>query len=337
MPVDWPNAATAADLPVVTSRPGVGRNRLSTVCADFFLDDANRLTDEERAIMGAMLRQLSDDIADELITRLPGLVSAQAEMGRHELYRCLRQSGLIDRPSIVELLLRRTDEQQIGRRSHGASDELLATMITDGDGAVAEAAMALTIARGRRRDRYGRMGIEFDDLAAEDAVVVVNAVAVCIGQSIGRDHDQALAEAARKIIARHDEGRRLEAAVATLARALDGAGRLNDQMIERISEAHDANLLVASLSRRAGITAADGWSMFTGGDAMLLARVAGCQRQTAATIIASFDPMLGTGSPEKAIDGFDRIDEAAADQARRWLRLDPDYRAAQEAVEARDG
>lgn len=337
MPMDWPNAAQAADLPVVYSRTGAGRFRLSSVCADFFLDDAQRLTDEERAVMGEMLRGLVEEIGDDLLTRLPALLAAKGEAARDGVYGALRRSGLINRASIVALLLRRADEQRLSRRSPRGGDALLSRLVGDADGNVAEAAMALTIARGRRCDRFGRIGIEFDDLAAEDAALLVQSIAACLALGLDDHHDSTLADSARKIVADHDEGRRLEAAVGAVARALDASGQLTDDMIGRIAEAGDAALLVACLSRRSGIDANDGWALFAGGEPMLLARMSGCDRSIAATIIASFDPLLGSESPERAIDRFDRLDQAAADDARRWLRLDPDYRAARAALEDRNG
>lgn len=337
MPMDWPNAAAAADHPVANSRTSAGGLRLSAICADFFMDDTDRLTDEERALMGAMLRGLVEELVDELLTRLPGLLAAQGEAERDQVYGRLRQSGLINRASVVALLLRRADEQQLGGRSGREGDSFLSTFAGDSDGNIADAAMMLTIARGRRRDRFGRLGIEFDDLAAEDAVAVAQSIAACLGMALGDDHDQALADAARKLIAEHDEGRRLEAAVVAVARALDVAGRLDDDIVERMAGVKDAALLSAALSRRAGIDPDDGWTMFTGGEPMLLARMAGCRRATAATIIASFDPALGLGPPERGIDHFDRLDEAATDEARRWLRLDPAFRAARGTLEKRHG
>ena len=53
MPEEWPIAAPAAD----GNAPArlAGRGRLSTVRRDFFLDPAKRLTEQERALMTAML------------------------------------------------------------------------------------------------------------------------------------------------------------------------------------------------------------------------------------------------------------------------------------------
>jgi len=77
MPVEWPLAASAADRPVDPARPRVGRDRLGVAMADFFLNDSSRLTDEERALIAAMLRGLIGDIVDELIAGLPALLAGR--------------------------------------------------------------------------------------------------------------------------------------------------------------------------------------------------------------------------------------------------------------------
>ena len=69
MPQEWPIAASAAerDKPARVAGPG----RLSTVRADFFLNPAERLTEQERALMTAMLHCLVGDIASEIRAALP--------------------------------------------------------------------------------------------------------------------------------------------------------------------------------------------------------------------------------------------------------------------------
>ena len=335
MPVEWPLAASAADRPVDPARPRAGLDRLPVAMADFFLDEGSRLTDEERALMAAMLRGLVADIADELIAALPPIVGAKAERLRDGLYRRLRDSGLLTREGVVALLLRRADEQQLSGHAH-RSDETIAAFVSDQDAAVAEAAMTLTLARGRRRDRFGRLGAEFDDLPAEDAVALVHAVAAAIGQ-LGEDADQHVETAAQLLLARHDEGRRLEAHVATLALALEASNRAGDDMIRKLAHDGDPALLVALLARRAGVDQADSWRLFTGGEAMMLARLAGCDRAAAAQILAAFEPMSGASAAERFIDRFDAIDDGAVEQRRRWLRLDPQYRHARAALDRSDG
>ena len=335
MPVEWPLAASAADRQVEPARPRAGSDRLAIASADFFLDEGSRLTDEERALMAAMLRGLVTDIADELIAALPPMLAAQAEQAREGLYRRLRRARLLERQGLMALLLRRADEQQLSGRG-GRGEPTLTALVGDDDGQVAEAAMALTLARGRRRDRFGRMGVEFDDLSADDAVPVVHAVAAGLRDVLSDEADQPLASSSQALLARHDEGRRLEASVAALARAIEAAGRADDAMVRLLAQDGDAALLVAVLARRAGIDVLDAWNFFTGSDAMMLARLAGCDRTAAAQMLAGFEPMAGAHA-ERIIERFEALDEGAVERCRRWMRLDPHYRAARDAMEQAGG
>ena len=65
MAEEWPIAPAPADSTRAPAR-GTGRDRLSTVRIDFFLDPAERLTEQERALMTAMLHCLVGDVADEI-------------------------------------------------------------------------------------------------------------------------------------------------------------------------------------------------------------------------------------------------------------------------------
>ena len=333
MPVEWPLAASAADRPADPARPPTGLDRLPVVMADFFLDEGSRLSDEERALMAALLRGLVADIADEIIASLPPLLGAKSERLRDGLYRRLRDAGLLTREGVAALLLRRADEQQLSGHAH-RSDQTLAALVADQDAAVAEAAMALTLARGRRRDKFGRLGAEFDDLAAEDAVAIVYAVTAALSQ-VDEEADQLLATSAQLLLARQDEGRRLEAHVAALARALEASGRAGDDMLRQLAQDGDSALLVGLLARRAGIDQDDAWRLFSSGEAMLLARLAGCERATAAQILAAFEPM--SGAVDRFIDRFDGMDDSSIERQRQWLRLDRHYRAAREALDLRNG
>ena len=72
VPEEWPIAVPAADLRVVPSRPA-GRDRLTTVRQDFFLDPGQRLSEQERALMTAMLHSLIGERFDVcLVGRPPG-------------------------------------------------------------------------------------------------------------------------------------------------------------------------------------------------------------------------------------------------------------------------
>lgn len=339
MPVEWPIAAPAADRPVASAR-AAGRDRLTSVRADFFLDDSIRLTEQERALMGGMLAALLDQLVDEIALGLPPLLGGQVEIARAGLLRGLWDSGAIDRPALIALLLRRSDEQRLA--VHGASGPVEA-LVGDDDERIAAAAMALTVARGRRRDRFGRLGIEFDDLPDVEAIAVVNLVAAAIRAGMGESgavHDQAIAAAAEALIARHDTGNRLEARVGELAVALAEAGRGEGEFPALLAEAGEMALLSELLSVQAGISPDSGWRMMVEQGAycaMMLARLAGLDRQSAARILVAAGDRLGMSDPAEAIGEFDRIEVSELEAQRRWLRLPATYREALGALGLADG
>src|SRR4029453_4949047 len=107
---EWPLAALAAARPVGSARPR-GSRRLASVRRDFFLDPAHRLTEQERALMTAMLHDLVGRVAGETLAAMPanGATSPDAA----DLAMRLSSSGLLDREDLVSLLLRRADEHRI--------------------------------------------------------------------------------------------------------------------------------------------------------------------------------------------------------------------------------
>ena len=80
-------------------------------------------------------------------------------------------------------------------------------------------------------------------VAAEDAVALVHAIAAALRQGMADESEHALIDAAQAVLTRHDEGRRLEAIVAALARALEASGRADDAMVATLAGDGDAALL----------------------------------------------------------------------------------------------
>jgi hypothetical protein len=231
-PEEWPIAAPPAEEGANPARPA-GRSRLSTVRKDFFLNPAERLTEQERALMTGMLADLLGSIADEIRAALPaGLVPAND--GDHQLLvGRLGAAWLLDYRDLIALLLRRADEERIGGAIHarlGTSSAFLQALIADSDEFVAAAAMTLILARGRRRDRLGQPRLEFDDLPKRLAAQLTHAVAAAIRSELPPpepDADRHFASAAARLMDAHDEAKRIEAVTATLIRALIGAGNLD--------------------------------------------------------------------------------------------------------------
>jgi len=335
LPVEWPIAAGAADPPVEAARPA-GRDRLPVVRRDLFLDERGRLTEQERALMSAMLGTLVDQLADEIRLGLPTELLAQVEADREHLAPRLWQSGALDRPALVLLLLRRAGEQLVaaacrGSREHndGGSVERL---VGDSDGPTASAAMALAVARGRRRDRFGRVGLEFDDVPPVEAQQLIHFVAAAIRKGIRGPSvaiDEAVATAAERVFGRHHEARRLDGRELELAEALITARGADDQLMATLAAQGDAALIAALCSVRAGVALDTAWALLIGSearDAMLLARLAELERPAAAALVAAFAEPLQWGEPAGVIAWFDTLSAHDIDAAGRWWRLPPAYR-----------
>src|SRR6187401_258297 len=110
VPEEWPLAAPAADRPVESARTR-GSRRLASVRRDFFLDPTYRLTEQERALMTAMLHDLVSTVAGDVLATMPG--NGVKAPDAAVLAFQLSSSGLLDREELVSLLLRRADEHRI--------------------------------------------------------------------------------------------------------------------------------------------------------------------------------------------------------------------------------
>src|SRR3954453_16117559 len=174
MPEEWPLGASAADQNAPARR--AGRDRLSTVRVDFFLTSAERLSEQERALMTAMLHCLVGDIADEIRAAMPAGTAAANDGDNLNLIETLSGARLLDRAALVRLLLRRADEERIATRARARRGRrearVLQGLVSHTDGAVSAAAMALILARGKRRDRFGQCLIHFDDLLPAEAAAL---------------------------------------------------------------------------------------------------------------------------------------------------------------------
>ena len=152
---------------------------MASVRRDFFLDPAHRLTEQERALMTAMLHDLVGTAAAEVLAALPDHAFEAPDPA--ELALRLSSAGLLDREALVSLLLRRADEHRIANVYSGRAGSrqlpILPKFVGDADASVAAAAMALVVARGRRRDAFGQPRIELADLRYAEAAIVAFSVA----------------------------------------------------------------------------------------------------------------------------------------------------------------
>ena len=345
MPQEWPIAASAdeREAPARVAGP----SRLRTVRADFFLDPAERLTEQERALMTAMLRCLVGDIAGEIRAALPS-GWAGANDDEAVLVNRLARAGLLDDAALIVLLLRRADEERIAAaarsrtvRGHARS---IQSLVSHPNAEVSAAAMGVVLARGRRRDRFGQALLAFDDLSTECAESLVHAIAAALrpmaaihGQGVA---DRELVQAAENLIGKHDRERGVDMLVASLVESLHRAGALTDELLLASAREGELAFLGEVVGRRAAIPADVVLDELLSGDAarfVAVLRLGDLSRQLSAALLASVGDLFGIEDAGAAIEKFDAIKAEDLQAKTSWLSAPARYRAALNVLGLSDG
>ena len=347
MPEEWPIAAQAAERTAGARR--AGRDRLSTVRVDFFLDPSERLSEQERALMTAMLHCLISDIADEIRAALPNMATPANDDGNLALVERLSSAGLLDRRGLVRLLLRRADEERIatGARSRAGRRDarVLQGLVSHSDGAVAAAAMSLIIARGRRRDRFGQCLLHFDDLPSNEARALVSLLAAALRRELTAasgavEADRLLSAAMAHLLARHDPSSSIEQLNSALVRLLDEEKALTDEVIVGAAIEGEMNFVAHALARRCNLSGEVALDELLSADPtriMALLRMGRLNRDAAASLLAAIGDLIGIPDPARAIDRFDRMSESDVANALNWISADPLYQRAVAELGRSDG
>lgn len=347
MPEEWPVAAILA--PASAPRRSMSRDRLTTVRRDFFLDPAKRLTEQERALMSAMLHCLIGDVADELRAALPKSWAVANDFDHQRLFETLASAGLLDDENLIGHLLRRADEEKIATMARARGERrdarVLQGLISDENGAVAAAAMALVMARGRRRDRLGQCLLTVDDLPQPAAEWLILAIAAAIRPDLVATRgeaaaDGALARATAEALIRRDPARGLESLMSNLVGMFDSTGTMGDDFLLAAAGEGEIIFVAHALARRAGIDPDTAIDELISGNierAMGLLRMAGASRQFAASLLAIAGDFIGIVDPGGAIETFDRMNAAEIEAIRAWLHADGRYRKAVRGLGGRSG
>jgi len=342
MPEEWPIAASAANRNGPARR--AGRGRLGTVRTDFFLDSTERLTEQERALMTAMLHCMVGDIADEVRAALPAGWVAANDGDNAALVRQLTGARLLDHPVLMALLLRRADEERIGTAARARSGRrearVLQGLVSHENGAVSAAAMALILARGRRRDRFGQCLIDFDDLPPVTADALVHAIAAALRQELtatrgGAAADAELSAASANLLSRHDPARSIDALTGALVGLLEDSGAATDELVLAAGQEGETAFLAQVLAGRAGVPGYVALDELLSGDAqrvMALFRVAGFSRELSAGLLASIGDLLGIADPGAAIGVFDGMNDELVTAVATWLTTSGAYREALDSL-----
>lgn len=294
--------------------------------------------------MTAMLHCLIADVADAIRAVLPAGRVAANDASDSALIEVLISSGLLDETGLMSLLLRRADEERIATAARARSGRrearVLQGLVGHDYGAVAAAAMALILGRGRRRDRFGQCLVAFDDLSQSSAETLVSIIAAGLRREVAgicgeAAADLELTEASEKVLDSRDDERSVEALTASLVHFLDEGGGLTNELILAAGNEGEIAFVGECLARRAGLPTDSSMAELLSGEApqvMALLRAAGASREFSAGLLAGIGDLLGIGDPGAAIGIFDAMTEEQVQAARSWLLTSPTYRFALERL-----
>ena len=294
--------------------------------------------------MTAMLHCLVGDLADAIGAALPAGTTPANDESNLGLIEMLASARLLDRTALVRLLLRRADEERISTaakaRSGRREARVLQGLVSHENGAVSAAAMALILARGRRRDRFGQCLLDFDDLQAEEAAPLAQSVAAALRRDLVAVHgagraDQLLAAAVAQVLRQHDPENGIEALAGRLVDLLYDDEGLTDDLIIAAAMEGEMTFVAQAVARKSGLRADIALDELLSGKparVMAILRIADLRRQSVAGLLAGIGDLLGIDDPGRAISAFDELTAADVDNARRWLTADPAYRAAAELL-----
>lgn len=346
MPEEWPIAAPGGE--AAAPARAAGRGRLPTVRADFFLNPAERLTEQERALMTAMLHCLIADVAGELRAALPvGWLGANDDEAA--LVDKLTGAGLLDNRELIALLLQRAEEERIGSAARARSGRrearALQALVSHEAAEVSAAAMALILGRGRRRNRFGQCLLSFDDLDVAAAEHLANAIAAAVRSEVvsGQSDvnvDGELGSAAAALMRRYDHSRSIESLAQALVQALAEMNALVDDLILSCAQEGEVGFIAHAASAKGNLSSDVALEEFLSGDSrrlVRLMRVAGFSREVSAGILASIGDLLGVDDAGAAISEFDAFDSDRVTAARSWLAASPAYRDALDALGGANG
>ncbi|WP_404370649.1 DUF2336 domain-containing protein [Sphingomonas sp. MMS24-J45] len=330
-------------------------DRLRGAIDDFFLDEDARLDDRTRLAIAAVLGDLTSGIevalrrhaARLLSTRDVGALAATLEAELPAILERLISAGLVRDADLMRELLGRVRQDLLSDSLPSEAPEdpdrasLLPRLAQHGDSVVAASAIALLSAESRRRVPLAPGQPNPSDLPAElhhrlvwwIAAALRERFADAAGEALPA-LDRALAEAALRSIAAHDEGDRLEATALRLAAALDPqANELPGLLTEALADRR-LSLFVALLAHALGLDYEDAREVVLDPGAerlWLLLRALELDRQSIARIglaLSDADPRRDIDRFAEALDAIVAVDAIEARHALAPLLLHRDYRAA---------
>ena len=267
MPLDRPIDVQAL-LGLAAGRSGAARAQLANAVTDLFLPAAQRLTDQQRALMTDVLGRLLGTVEMEVrrhlaeaLSRSPAsqpdlearLASDSIEVARPILER----SRVVRNPALMDIVIQCAEEHRMAialretvsppltealaeRGLKGSEDDVLEGLIRTEDPVLSRRAMELLVAESKRNGQFQQPLLTQNDLPADLAHEVYWWVAAALRRHILKNFviDQAvldpmLERAAKRAMVEYDDTQSVQSRALQLARRLNDLGELTDGFLLR--------------------------------------------------------------------------------------------------------
>jgi len=348
-------------LAMAADRPRSARAELTAASFELFRPVEQRLTDQQRAIMGDVLRKLvaaveleiRQYLVETLLNPSPELAAALASDAEPLAYPLLESAGVLRDLPLVRRVMQRSEEHRLAlAAADGPLDttggaNLPAALARSPDPELARRAVAYVVIETKRRDGFGEPLLLRDDLTEALAVRLHWQVGAALrqhllGTGVAPDKlDPALEAAVRRALAEHGEGQGVHARALRLAARLNELGELTDDFLRRSLVQGHLAMFVAGLAARSAVSIDIAWQAVTdrGRHSLLvLLRAIEMDAGIAGAIVEALEtgqPLARSPTAQRAlIAAYGALDPAAARRQLREWQLDADYRQAIDELDA---
>lgn len=334
------------------------RDALAASIDDAFLPAEGRLDDRTRAALSTLIDAMVQAVERELTEHAARLLGSRGEAATAERLLAerapvadrLANAGLLRDADFAGECLARVRLELLGTAmpvdavAEADAPSLLPRLAQSPDRVVATAAAAVMIADSARRLVGERGRVTATGLPAALHARLVWWVAAAVRERLAGDGgdmtavDRALAEAALRNLAAHDEDDRLEGATMRLAAAIDARADELPALIEEVLRDRRLSMLAALLAHALGVRYELARELVidpSGERLWLVLRALDLPRPVIARVgfhLCEADPRRDVEAFADTLDVIASVDAPTAAAAVAPLRLHPDYRAAQLAL-----
>jgi len=297
LPLDRPIDVQAL-LGLAAGRSGAARAQIANAVTDLFLPAAQRLTDQQRALMtdvlGRLLGTVEMEVRRHLVEALSRSPASQPDLEARlasdsiEVARpILERSSVVRNPALMDIVIQCAEEHRMAialretvsppltealaeRGFKGSEDDVLEGLIRTEDPVLSRRAMELLVAESKRNGQFQQPLLTQNDLPADLAHEVYWWVAAALRRHILKNFviDQAvldpmLERAAKRAMVEYDDTQSVQSRALQLARRLNELGELTDGFLLRTLRQGRLSLFTAAFAARAKIAFNTVWRIVT--------------------------------------------------------------------------